>query len=490
MPDLLSALLTDVVPRAATGYLIADGESGVVDALRERVDDLQVLTSLEGDLEPRSVVVMLSFGPRSRSDLDVVTRLVEPGGTMVLLSAGEDVIAALLGADGGTLAPADRPRSADQVRRALTSPGRPSATVHLLFGSADAPRVILTDDVAVRAQPGDLPTALVAGALTRDEVSVDDALDALVRCGGLDLAAAGWVAVVGGAGRDIYHLTSDGEATGRTATRGPRSGTPRTAELAAGVSLEQTLRDVLAAQDVPAFRELAARVGSWVRTEPGASARPVIAFDQLTFSDGHLRWTLPDAAEQGDGSADAALTAGWQRFLGRLHARRENLPWPSLSTDAELVRSWARMSGVERPEPAERDHAEDEIGLLVAAHPSARTDGPAGGPDRGIDRSARPEGRAAGGPGGRHPGPAARAAARSRQRHPGDGRGGRSQGGAGLPVGRPDHPGPPTEGAGPRGGQRARQAGQGDPSDALSIRQLLVRDLNSRNGPMTTLPSR
>lgn len=363
MPELLSALLTDVVPRASNGYLIADTESAVADSLRDRVGDLQVLASLEGDLEPRAVVVMLSFGPRSRADLDRVAQLVEPGGTMVLLSSGEDVIAALLGADGGTLAPADWPRSADQVRRALTSPGRPRPTVHLLFGSADEPGVILTEEVAERAQPGDLPTALVAGALQHDDASVDDALDALVRSGGLDLAAAGWVAVVGGAGRDIYHLTAEGAAT--WAARDPRAEVWHTpdGELAAGVSLEQTLRDVLAAQDVPAFRELAAAVGTWVRTEPGASARPVIAFDQLTFSDGHLRWTLPDAVEDGEGSADVALTAGWQRFLHRLHARRESLPWPPLSTDAELVRSWARMSGVERPLPPEHDGADDEVGL-------------------------------------------------------------------------------------------------------------------------------
>jgi len=115
-----------------------------------------------------------------------------------------------------------------------------------------------------------------------------------------------------------------------------------------GVSVESVLLRLAAAEDVPGFRKLAARLGEWA-----TESRVVLRWDDVvvdgdTFAYGVSPWATAERTDRAD-----LLAAAWYRFHDRMIGQHRRHPWPPWMLGDDLVSTWLGMSGAELPEPVQ-----------------------------------------------------------------------------------------------------------------------------------------
>jgi hypothetical protein len=107
-----------------------------------------------------------------------------------------------------------------------------------------------------------------------------------------------------------------------------------------GESVEHTIFSLLEAEDLPAVRQLAQRIGAWVR----AAAPGRVVFDQLV-EDGEgfaHAWWVPEAEGV---SPAAAYLAAWRVTIDRLRREHRRHPWPPWVMDRSLFETLAGEGG-------------------------------------------------------------------------------------------------------------------------------------------------
>jgi hypothetical protein len=258
-----------------------------------------------------------------------------------------------------------RPVSVDQLASALPW----TAQVYADFGS----RAFVTAAAAATARPGELPTRLAVDALEAADVPllspIAEGADTAARAGLLASIPTGWLAISGArAAHDLYAeigpavLTADRSPAGWQTTvtastfasaADASSASPLMfdagvvpAQVPGGATVESVLVRLAAAEDVPAFRKLAARLGEWA-----TDSRVVLRWDDVvvdgdTFAHGVSPWVTEEPTEKAD-----LLAAAWYRFHERLIGQHRRHPWPPWMLGDDLVSTWLGMSGVEAPEP-------------------------------------------------------------------------------------------------------------------------------------------
>jgi hypothetical protein len=111
------------------------------------------------------------------------------------------------------------------------------------------------------------------------------------------------------------------------------------------VSVESVLFRLASAEDVPAFRKLAAELGQWVTDSRVVLRWDDVIYDGDSFARGVSGWVTEDVVEKED-----LLAAAWSRFHDRLVGQHRRHPWPPWMVGDDLVSAWLGMSGVEPPE--------------------------------------------------------------------------------------------------------------------------------------------
>ncbi|WBQ04944.1 hypothetical protein [Kribbella sp. CA-293567] len=297
-----------------------------------------------------------------------------------------------------------RPVSAVQLAAELNRVGLPLQSIYSSF----ADKTLLAVDVAAAARPGTLPARLATQALESTDIPllapIAEAADSASRAGLLASTSSGWLAVTG---LPVKHtIYSDAGPAVLTATQTPTASevgwsiaarvtdtsagddagevadaTPRPsirgvvydaavvpAEVSGGISVETVLHRLAAAEDVPAFRALAARLGEWALAQTGQVVLrwDDIAIDGDSFGFGVSGWTA-------DASRTDLLAAAWQRFHARLIDNHRRHPWPPWMIGDDLVSTWLAMSGVPDAEVAS---GKEIAGALTAALGTAEIQAP------------------------------------------------------------------------------------------------------------------
>ncbi|GAA0935008.1 hypothetical protein GCM10009554_21540 [Kribbella koreensis] len=107
-----------------------------------------------------------------------------------------------------------------------------------------------------------------------------------------------------------------------------------------GTSVETVLFRLAAAEDVPAFRELAGRLGEWALAQPG---QVLLRWDDVTIDGDSFEFGVSGwVAEGGRGEL---LAAAWARFHERLIGAHRRHPWPPWMVGDDLLTTWLAMSG-------------------------------------------------------------------------------------------------------------------------------------------------
>jgi hypothetical protein len=243
-----------------------------------------------------------------------------------------------------------RPVSAVQLASELARVGLPLQSVYSSFNGN-----LLAVDVAAAARPGTLPTRLAIEALESTDVPllapIAESAETAARAGLLASTSTGWLAVTAVSKHDIYTetLTADRAENGWSVAaiaaevgggdvRYDSSAVP--ALVAAGSSVETALFRLAAAEDVPAFRELAGRLGEWAVAQ---SSRVLLRWDDVTF-DGDS-FELGVSGWVAEAARGEVLAAAWARFHERLIGGHRRHPWPPWMVGDDLVAAWLAMSG-------------------------------------------------------------------------------------------------------------------------------------------------
>jgi len=201
---------------------------------------------------------------------------------------------------------------------AATRPGRPAASLAIAGLAAAAAQ-----------------TPLLA--------PVDDGANAAARAGLLGAVASGWLAILGsgGATHTAYApgvLLADLDGAEWVLSRDGTGGRLPDIE-----SVETLLFRLAAAEDVPAFRAFAARLGAW----DGAADGLILLDDLYPDGAGFVRGLRGTVASAGDGR-DELLAAAYHRLRDRLVRQHRRHPWPPWTVGSDdLVATWLGMSGVE-----------------------------------------------------------------------------------------------------------------------------------------------
>ncbi|MFI5692051.1 hypothetical protein ACIA58_09455 [Kribbella sp. NPDC051586] len=400
----LAALLTDVVPANRRTLILGPhapqqiesvlAHSADVTILVRSVSDAQqlgeefgpclrviagALDGLQG--EPYDVIIatdgldrVLGYDSADLSwteRLAALSRLAAPDAVVVLAVENEFSLLNLLDSR-----PAHERHGDNEWRPLHDDPTRPVSVAQLKSALpwqsevyADfASRTFIRADVAAGAGPGELPTRLAVGALESVDVPLlsppNEGIDTAARAGLLASVPTGWLAISGARpSHDVYAqtaqavLTADQNLTGwdTTSTVGPS--TPATdcalsfdpsvvpAAVPSGVSVESVLFRLAAAEDVPAFRKLAADLGDWVTASRVIVRWDDVIFDGESFAFGVSPWVAEECVDKED-----LLAAAWVRFQDRLLGQHRRHPWPPWMVGDDLVSAWLGMSGVEPPE--------------------------------------------------------------------------------------------------------------------------------------------
>lgn len=275
-----------------------------------------------------------------------------------------------------------RPVSAVQLASELARVGLDARTVFSVF----AGEALLAVDVAAAARPGHLPTRLATEALESTAVPLLTPLQepaaTAARAGLLASTSSSWLALTTPAPHAIYTqsgpavlraaraaVSSTTAAAPAAAASSPGSGwaislTPVAdpgaagggdvhfdasvvpAQVPDGISVETMLFRLAAAEDVPGFRALAARLGDWAPTSRVLLRWDDVIIDGATFALGVSPWVTAN-----DESREDLLAAAWQRFHERLISNHRRHPWPPWMVGDDLVSTWLAMSGVPAPDP-------------------------------------------------------------------------------------------------------------------------------------------
>ena len=399
----LAALLADVLPGNRRTLIVGPHSRSLISAVAERTSDATVLLRSVSDAEelaaefgdrlqvvagaldgltsePFEVVVAAdgldrvlgydSEGLSWSSRLAAVSALATPDAVVVLGLENEFSLLNLL-----DRRPAHERHGEDDWRPLHDDPTRPvsvsqltsalpwTAQVYADFGA----RTFVAAEVAVAARPGELVTRLAADALEAVDVPllspIAEGVDSAARAGLLPGIPTGWLAISGiSAAHDVYAqtgsavLTANQSPTGwqttvtadvpAPATTPAFDGSVVPTEVPGGVSVEAVLFRLAAAEDVPAFRKLAASLGEWV-----GDSRVVLRWDDVvidgdTFAYGVSPWATAEPTDAAD-----LLAAAWYRFRDRMIGQHRRHPWPPWMLGDDLVSTWMGMSGVELPEP-------------------------------------------------------------------------------------------------------------------------------------------
>jgi len=400
----LAALLTDALPTDRRTLIVGPHSRPLISAVLDRTSDATVLLRSVSDAEelaaefgdrlqvvagaldgmmshPFDVVVaadgldrVLGYdsGDLSWTErLHTLAALAAPGAVVVLGLENEFSLVNLLDSR-----PADERHGDDEWRPLHDDPTRPvsvsqfasslpwTAHVYADFGS----RTFVAAEVAAAARPGKLPTRLAVDALEAGDVPLLSPLaqgvDSAARAGLLSSIPTGWVAIAGArATHDLYAETGPAVLTADRAPAGWQTTIATTADVSAsattpvfdagvvpaevsdGVTVESVLVRLAAAEDVPAFRKLAARLGEWAADSAVVLRWDDVVVDGDTFAHGVSPWTTAEPTEKAD-----LLAAAWYRFHERLIGGHRRHPWPPWMVGDDLVSTWMGMSGVE---PAE-----------------------------------------------------------------------------------------------------------------------------------------
>lgn len=313
--------------------------------------------------------------------LDALAAVMSPQGVLVLGLENEFSLTNLL-----DRRPADQRHGDDEWRPLHDDPSRPVSVAQLAeslervglgtdvaayaaFSVEETPLALIAADVAAAARPGQLPARIAVEALEASAAVVPllapvaEGAEAAARAGLLASTAGGWIAVAGAAPKHAVYAQTPGQEAlliadpesdgwsvsvtgGGTETAGlifDASAVPATVR--GGVTVETQLIRLAAAEDVPRFRDLAARLGDWARSQTGS--RVLLRWDDVvvdgeSFGFGISAWTT--AAEETDKDR---LAAAWSRFHDRLIDGHRRHPWPPWMVGDDLIAAWVAMSGVE-----------------------------------------------------------------------------------------------------------------------------------------------
>jgi hypothetical protein len=114
-----------------------------------------------------------------------------------------------------------------------------------------------------------------------------------------------------------------------------------------GVTAETLLVRLAAAEDVPGFRDLAARLGDWARSQTGS--RTLLRWDDVVVNSDSFAFGVSPWQTVAEESREDLLAAAWQRFHDRLIGGHRRHPWPPWMVGDDLVSAWLAMSGIAAP---------------------------------------------------------------------------------------------------------------------------------------------
>jgi hypothetical protein len=271
-----------------------------------------------------------------------------------------------------------RPVSADQLAAELARIGFSTARTYAAFSVEETTYALVSVDTAAAARPGQLPARLAIEALEASAAAVPllapvaEGAESAARAGLLGATTPGWIAVCGGSSSHAVYAQTSGRAAVLTADASAEgwnvevsAGTTESGEaesevsfsaavvpstVPGGVTVETLLFRLAAAEDVPGFRALAARLGDWARTQT-EGPQVVLRWDDVVVAgDSFARGVSPWVTTKPETSADL-LAAAWQRLHNRLIGGHRRHPWPPWMVGDDLVTAWLAMSGVDAPEP-------------------------------------------------------------------------------------------------------------------------------------------
>ncbi|HWD80802.1 MAG TPA: hypothetical protein VG497_18045 [Kribbella sp.] len=397
----LAALLTDVVPANRRTLILGPHAPQLIESVLAHSSDVTILVrsvadaqQLGEDFGPCLQVIAGALDGLQTSPYEVIIaadgldRLLGYDSADLSWSARLDAVAALAAPDAVVVLglenefsllnlldsrPADERHGDDEWRPLHDDPTRPVSVEQLglaLPWTAEvyadfASRLYVRADVAANARPGELPTRWAVAAVEQTDVPLlspaHEGLDTAARAGLLGSVPTGWLAVVGAQPpHDIYTetadtvLTADQNLTGWDVTT-TGAGAPGEllsfdpsvvpTTISSGVSVESVLFRLASAEDVPAFRKLAADLGDWVTESRVVLRWDDVVYDGESFSYGVSGWVAPETVAKED-----LLAAAWVRFHERLIGQQRRHPWPPWMVGDDLVSAWLGMSGVEAPE--------------------------------------------------------------------------------------------------------------------------------------------
>lgn len=394
-------LVEAVVSKASETTVLVRSVSDATELAEQFADKLQVVAgALDGlvgaDRPPFDVVVAadgldrvlgydsddLNWAQR----LDALAAVAAPGAVVVLGLENEFSLTNLLDRRPADERHADdewrplhedptRPVSTEQLAAELSRVGLGAAVTYAAFSVEETPFALVASEVAAAARPGQLPARLAVEALEAAAVAVPllapiaEGAESAARAGLLGATPSGWIAVAGAAtGHGAYAktpghtavLTADAAEAGWAVAvdADPATGSEGLLQFDAavvpatvpgGVTAETHLFRLAAAEDVPAFRDFAARLGDWARLQTGS--RTLLRWDDVvvdgdTFAFGVSGWQTVAEEAQLD-----LLAAAWARFHDRLIGAHRRHPWPPWMIGDDLVSAWVAMSGIEAPAP-------------------------------------------------------------------------------------------------------------------------------------------
>lgn len=389
-------LVEAIVAKAAETTILVRSVSDA-NTLAERFGDrLQVIAGALDGLEPAAFEVVVAADGLDRvlgydSDdlnwsarLDALAAVTSPSAVVVLGLENEFSLTNLLDrrlpqdrhADDDWRPLHDdptRPVSAGQLLAELSRVGFADAHAYAAFSAQDTVLTLIDSDTAATTRPGQLPARLALEALETAATAIpllapiDEPAESATRAALLGSTSSGWIATTAPIPHPLYSqaanhpsvLTVDrsgdswsvavtaGDATIEGAVAFDASVVP--AVVPGGLSVETLLLRLAAAEDVPGFRALAARLGEWARAQD--STRLVLRWDDVVVDgDGFAAGVSPWVTAGDERAADVSAAAWW-RFHDRLIGGDRRHPWPPWMVGDDLVSAWLGMSGVEAPAP-------------------------------------------------------------------------------------------------------------------------------------------
>jgi hypothetical protein len=362
--------------------VVAGALDGLADAGRPRFDVVIAADGLDRVLGYDSDD--LDWGQR----LDALAKVASPEAVLVLGLENEFSLTNLLDRRPADQRHGDdewrplhddpsRPVSADQLATELARTGFSTARTYAAFSVEETTYALVSVDTAAAARPGQLPARLAIEALEASAVAVPllapvaEGAESAARAGLLGATPPGWIAVCGGSSSHAVYaqtpgrsavLTVDDSAEGwnvevsagttepeaESAVSFSAEAVPST--VPGGVTVETLLFRLAAAEDVPGFRELAARLGDWARKQTEGPQLVLRWDDVVVAGDSFARGVSPWVTTKPETSADL-LAAAWQRLHNRLIGGHRRHPWPPWMVGDDLVTAWLAMSGVEATGP-------------------------------------------------------------------------------------------------------------------------------------------